>query len=60
MNDRPYIANDFVVAKRWSKNLDMDLFRVIFTQSSREFTVNLDEMQRLAEVLDDVLSKHSK
>ena len=60
MNDRPYIANDFVVAKRWSKNLDMDLFRVIFTQSSREFTVNLDEMQRLAEVLDDVLTKHSK
>ncbi|GAF47385.1 hypothetical protein [Rhodococcus wratislaviensis] len=60
MNDRPYVANDFVVAKRWSKNLNIDLYRCIFTQSSREFTVNMDELRRLAEVLDDVIAQHDK
>ncbi|WP_009477396.1 hypothetical protein [Rhodococcus sp. JVH1] len=60
MNERPYVANNFVVAERFSRNLNMSLFRVIFSQSSREFTVNLEEMRRLAEVLDDVITKHEK
>ncbi|REE76808.1 hypothetical protein C8E05_6307 [Rhodococcus wratislaviensis] len=60
MDDRPYISNSFVIAERYSHNLNANLFRIIFSQSSKEFTLNFTELQRLGDAVDDALAKYQK
>ena len=54
-----YRDNEYVVAERYSKMAKQNLYRVIWTQASKEFTLNATELRNLAEALDDAIDKYS-